>query len=62
MNKEKMINELDKILNKLEDLQLAMTDLELAEPNNSQLDYADNTMSNAYDNLCSTIYHLKMSK
>lgn len=62
MKKEKMINELDKILNKLEELQLAMTDLELANPNDNQLEYADTTMSNAYDNLCSTIYHLKMAK
>lgn len=61
MNKKEIINKLDKIINEVEGLQLELCTLLAKGNENQELNFADNTLGNAFNNLVDTQYHLKKS-
>lgn len=61
MDKKEMINKLNKIMNEVEELQLELCTMLVKDSENQELDFADNTLENAFNNLVDTEYHLKKS-
>ena len=61
MDKKEMINKLNKIMNEVEELQLELCTMLVKDSENQELNFADNTLENAFDNLVDTEYHLKKS-
>ena len=61
MNKQEMIDKLNKIMNEVEELQLELCTMLVKDGENQELNYADNTLDNALNNLVDTEYHLKKS-
>lgn len=61
MNKKEMINKLNKIMNEVEELQLELCTMLVNDSKNQELNFADNTLENAFNNLVDTEYHLKKS-
>ena len=59
MNKQEMIDKLNKIMNEVEELQLELGTILVKDGENQELNYADNTLDNAFNNLVNTEYHLK---
>lgn len=56
-----MINKLNKIMNEVEELQLELCTMLVKDSENQELNFADNTLENAFNNLVDTEYHLKKS-
>lgn len=61
MDKKEMINKLNKIMNEVEELQLELCTMLIKDSENQELNFADNTLENAFNNLVDTEYHLKKS-
>ena len=61
MNKQEIIDKLNKIMNEVEELQLELGTILVKDGENQELNYADNTLDNAFNNLVNTEYHLKKS-
>lgn len=61
MDKKEMINKLNKIMNEVEELQLELCTMLVKDSKNQELNFADNTLENAFNNLVDTEYHLKKS-
>ena len=61
MNKKEMINKLNKIMDEVEELQLELCTMLVKDSENQELNFADNTLENAFNNLVDTEYHLKKS-
>ena len=61
MNKQEMIDKLNKIMNEVEELQLELCTMLVKDGENQELNYADNALDNAFNNLVNTEYHLKKS-
>mgnify|MGYP001623886474 FL=1 len=61
MDKKEMINKLNKIMNEVEELQLELCTMLVKDSENQELNFADNTLENAFNNLVDTEYHLKKS-
>ena len=61
MNKKEMIEKLNKIMNEVEELQLELCTMLVKDSENQKLNFADNTLENAFNNLVDTEYHLKKS-
>ena len=61
MDKKEMINKLNKIMNEVEELQLELGTMLVKDSENQELNFADNTLENAFNNLVDTEYHLKKS-
>ena len=61
MNKKEMINKLNKIMDEVEELQLELCTMLVNDSKNQELNFADNTLENAFNNLVDTEYHLKKS-
>lgn len=61
MDKKEMINKLNKIMNEVEELQLELCTMLVKDGKNQELNFADNTLENAFNNLVDTEYHLKKS-
>ena len=61
MDKQEMIDKLNKIMNEVEELQLELCTMLVKEGKNQELKYADNVLDNAFNNLVDTEYHLKKS-
>ena len=61
MNKQEMIDKLNKIMNEVEELQLELGTILVKDGENQELNYADNTLDNAFNNLVNTEYHVKKS-
>ena len=61
MNKQEMIDKLNKIMDEVEELQLELCTMLAKEDENQELNYADNALDNAFNNLVNTEYHLKKS-
>lgn len=61
MDKKEMINKLNKIMNEVEELQLELCTMLVKNSENQELNFADNTLENAFNNLVDTEYHLKKS-
>lgn len=61
MDKKEIINKLNKIMNEVEELQLELCTMLVKDSENQELNYADNTLENAFNNLVDTEYHLKKS-
>ena len=61
MDKKDIINKLNKIMDKVEELQLALCPMLIKDNENQELNFADNTLENAFNNLVDTEYHLKKS-
>ena len=59
MDKQEMIDKLNKIMNEVEELQLELGTILVKDGENQELNYADNTLDNAFNNLVNTEYHLK---
>lgn len=59
MNKKEMINKLNKIMDEVEELQLELCTMLVNDSENQELNFADNTLENAFNNLVDTEYHLK---
>ena len=56
----KLVEKLDKISEEITEIQLEIGN-KLIKEHNQELDFADNTLSNAFNNLVDTIYHLRQS-
>ena len=61
MDKKEIINKLNKIMNEVEELQLELCTMLVKDSENKELNFADNTLENAFNNLVDTEYHLKKS-
>ena len=61
MDKKEMIEKLNKIMNEVEELQLELCTMLVKDSENQELNFADNTLENAFNNLVNTEYHLKKS-
>lgn len=61
MDKKEMIKKLNKIMNEVEELQLELCAMLVKDSENQELNFADNTLENAFNNLVDTEYHLKKS-
>ena len=61
MNKKEMIEKLNEIMNEVEKLQLELGTMLVKDGENQELNFADNTLENAFNNLVDTEYHLKKS-
>lgn len=61
MDKKEMIKKLNKIMNEVEELQLELCTMLVKDSENQELNFADNTLENAFNNLVDTEYHLKKS-
>lgn len=61
MDKKEMINKLNKIMNEVEELQLELCTMLVKDSENQELNFANNTLENAFNNLVDTEYHLKKS-
>ena len=61
MDKKEMINKLNKIMKEVEELQLELCTMLVKDSENQELNFADNTLENAFNNLVDTEYHLKKS-
>ena len=61
MDKKEMVNKLNKIMNEVEELQLELCTMLVKDSENQELNFADNTLENAFNNLVDTEYHLKKS-
>ena len=61
MDKKEMIEKLNKIMNEVEELQLELCTMLVKDSENQELNFADNTLENAFNNLVDTEYHLKKS-
>lgn len=61
MDKKEMIEKLNKIMNEVEGLQLELCTMLVKDSENKELNFADNTLENAFNNLVDTEYHLKKS-
>ena len=61
MDKKEMIEKLNKIINEVEELQLELCTMLVKDSENQELNFADNTLENAFNNLVNTEYHLKKS-
>lgn len=61
MNKQEMIDKLNKIMDEVEELQLELCTMLAKEDEKQELNYADNALDNAFNNLVNTEYHLKKS-
>ena len=61
MNKQEIIDKLNKIMNEVEELQLELGTILVKDGENQELNYADNALDNAFNNLVNTEYHLKKS-
>ena len=61
MDKKEMINKLNKIMNEVEEIQLELCTMLVKDSENQELNFADNTLENAFNNLVDTEYHLKKS-
>ena len=61
MNKQEIIDKLNKIMDEVEELQLELGTMLVKEGGNQELNYADNVLDNAFNNLVDTEYHLKKS-
>lgn len=58
MNKIEIINKLNEIMDKVEEIQLVLGCELVKNQDNLRLEFADNTLDNAYNNLVDTVYHL----
>ena len=61
MNKKEMINKLNKIMDEVEELQLELCTMLVNDSKNQELNFADNTLENAFNNLVDTEYRLEKS-
>ena len=61
MDKKEMINKLNKIMNEVEELQLELCTMLVKDGENQELNFADNTLEYAFNNLVDTEYHFKKS-
>ena len=61
MDKKEIINKLNKIIDEVEELQLELCTMLIKDNKNQELNFADNTLENAFNNLVDTEYHLKKS-
>ena len=61
MDKKDIINKLNKIMDEVEELQLALCTMLIKDNENQELNFVDNTLENAFNNLVDTEYHLKKS-
>ena len=61
MDKKEIIKKLNKIMNEVEELQLELCAMLVKDSENQELNFADNTLENAFNNLVDTEYHLKKS-
>ena len=61
MNKQEMIDKLNKIMNEVEELQLELGTILVKDGEKQELNYADKTLDNAFNNLVNTEYHVKKS-
>ena len=61
MNRQEIIDKLNKVMNEVEELQLELGTMLVKDGENQELNYADNTLDNAFNNLVDTEYHLKKS-
>ena len=61
MDKKDVINKLNKIMDEVEELQLEFCTMLIKDNENQELDFADNTLENVFNNLVDTEYHLKKS-
>ena len=61
MDKKEMIKKLNKIMNEVEELQLELCTMLVKDSENQELNFADNTLENAFNNLVDAEYHLKKS-
>ena len=61
MDKKEMSNKLNNIMNEVEELQLELCTMLVKDSENQELNFADNTLENAFNNLVDTEYHLKKS-
>lgn len=61
MDKKEIINKLNKIIDEVEELQLELCTMFIKDKKNQELNFADNTLENAFNNLVDTEYHLKKS-
>ena len=61
MDKKEMVNKLNKIMNEVEEVQLELCTMLVKDSENQELNFADNTLENAFNNLVDTEYHLKKS-
>lgn len=61
MDKKDIINKLNKIMDEVEELQLALCTMLIKDNENQELNFADNTLENVFNNLVDTEYHLKKS-
>ena len=61
MDKKDIINKLNKIMDEVEELQLELCTMLVNDSENQELNFADNTLENTFNNLVDTEYHLKKS-
>lgn len=61
MDKKDVINKLNKIMDEVEELQLKLCTMLIKDNENQELNFADNTLENVFNNLVDTEYHLKKS-
>lgn len=61
MDKKDIINKLNKMMDEIEELQLKFCTMLIKDNENQELNFADNTLENAFNNLVDTEYHLKKS-
>ena len=61
MDKKEIISELNKIMEEVDELQLMIYTILTKDSENQELNFANNTLENAFNNLVDTEYHLKKS-
>ena len=61
MDKKEIINKLNKIIDEVDELQLELCTILIEDNKNQELNFADDTLENAFNNLINTEYHLKKS-
>ena len=61
MDKKEIISELNKIMDEVDELQLMLYTILTKDSENQELNFANNTLENAFNNLVDTEYHLKKS-
>ena len=61
MDKKEIISELNKIIDEVDELQLMLYTILAKDSENQELNFANNTLENAFNNLVDTEYHLKKS-
>ncbi len=61
MNKKEMVNKLNKIIDEVEKIQLELGVILIKDENNKELNFTDNALDNAFNNLINAEYYLKKS-